>query len=93
MNQVVNLESTGEITFTAKYKSIWYKRDTEIFHENDLVKSYKIELYFGNGKSMKDYVALPKEINPIFELEQKLYYHLSKIHLVISILLPGVLRE
>ena len=42
MNQLVNLESNGEVFFTAKYKLIWYKRDVEIFHENDKFKSYKI---------------------------------------------------
>ena len=58
MNQIVNLESNGEVTFTAKYKLIWYKRDVEIFHENDKFKSYKIELYFENGKSMKIYYLI-----------------------------------
>ena len=62
MNQIVNLQSDGEVTFTAKYKLIWYKRDVEIFHENDKFKSYKIELYFENGKSMKDYISLDKGI-------------------------------
>ena len=62
MNQIVNLESSGEVTFIAKYKLIWYKRDVEIHHENDKFKSYKIELYFENGKSMKDYIVLDKEI-------------------------------
>ena len=62
MNQIVNLESSGEVTFIAKYKLIWYKRDVEIHHENDKFKSYKIELYFENGKSMKDYIVLDKGI-------------------------------
>ena len=54
MNQIVNFENSGEINFTASYRLIWYKRDVEVFHENEKVKSYKIELYFENGKSMKD---------------------------------------
>ena len=62
MNQVVNLESSGEIKITASYRLIWYKRDVEVFQDNEKVKSYKIELYFENGKSMKDYIVLPKEI-------------------------------
>ena len=62
MNQIVNLESNGEVNFIAKYRLIWYKRDVEIHHENDKFKSYKIELYFENGKSMKDYIVLDKEI-------------------------------
>ena len=62
MNQVVNLESSGEINITASYRLIWYKRDVEVFQDNEKVKSYKIELYFENGKSMKDYIVLPKEI-------------------------------
>ena len=62
MNQIVNLESSGEIRFTASYRLIWYKRDVEVFQQNEKVKSYKIELYFENGKSMKDYIVLPKEI-------------------------------
>ena len=62
MNQIVNLESSGEIRITASYRLIWYKRDVEVFQENEKVKSYKIELYFENGKSMKDYIVIPKEI-------------------------------
>ena len=54
MNQIVNLENSGEIKITASYRLVWYKRDVEVFHENEKVKSYKIELYFENGKSMKD---------------------------------------
>ena len=50
MNQVVNLENSGEIKITASYRLIWYKRDVEVFHENGIVKSYKIELFFENGK-------------------------------------------
>ena len=62
MNQIVNLESSGEIRITASYRLIWYKRDVEVFQQNEKVKSYKIELFFENGKSMKDYIVLPKEI-------------------------------
>ena len=62
MNQIVNLESSGEIIITASYRLIWYKRDVEVFQQNEKVKSYKIELFFENGKSMKDYIVLPKEI-------------------------------
>ena len=62
MNQIVNLESSGEIRITASYRLIWYKRDIDVFQDNEKVKSYKIELYFENGKSMKDYIVLPKEI-------------------------------
>ena len=62
MNQIVNLENSGEMKITASYRLIWYKRDLEVFQENEKVKSYKIELYFENGKSMKDYIVLPKEI-------------------------------
>ena len=62
MNQIVNLENSGEIKITASYRLIWYKRDLQVFHENGNVKSYKIELFFENGKSMKDHIVLPKEI-------------------------------
>ena len=62
MNQIVNLESSGEIIITASYRLIWYKRDLQVFHENENVKSYKIELFFENGKYMKDHIVLPKEI-------------------------------
>ena len=62
MNQIVNLQNSGEIKITASYRLIWYKRDVEVFQENEKVKSYKIELYFENGKSMKDYIVLPQEI-------------------------------
>ena len=62
MNQIVNLENSGEIKITASYRLVWYKRDVEVFQQNEKVKSYKIELYFENGKSMKDYIVLPKEI-------------------------------
>ena len=64
-NQIVTLESSGTITFTTQYKLIWYKRASEIFNENDSVKSYKIELYFDNGKCIKDYVVLPREISNV----------------------------
>ena len=62
MNQIVNLKCSGEIKITASYRLIWYKRDVEVFQDNEKVKSYRIELYFENGKSMKDYIVLPKEI-------------------------------
>ena len=61
MNQIVNLENSGEIKITASYRLIWYKRDLQVFHENGNVKSYKIEFFFENGKSMKDYIVLPKK--------------------------------
>ena len=61
-NQIVTLENTGTFHFTARYKLIWYKREAEIFNENDSVKSYKIQLFFENGKNIKDYVVLPKSI-------------------------------
>ena len=64
-NQIVTLENSGTITFTTQYKLIWYKRTSEIFNENDSVRSYKIELYFDNGKSIKDYVVLPREISNV----------------------------
>ena len=64
-NQIVTLESSGTITFTTQYKLIWYKRTSEIFNKNDSVKSYKIELYFDNGKSVKDYVVLHREISNV----------------------------
>ena len=43
MNQIVNLENSGEIKITASYRLIWYKRDVEVFQQNEKVKSYKIE--------------------------------------------------
>ena len=64
-NQIVTIENSGTINFNTQYKLIWYKRTSEIFNENDSVKSYKIELYFDNGKSIKDYVILPREISNV----------------------------
>ena len=61
-NQIVTLEKSGTVTFSAKYKLIWYKRNSEIFDENDSIKSYKIQLFFENGKNVKDYVVMPKSI-------------------------------
>ena len=62
MIQIVNLESSGDITFRSKYKLIWYKKKTEIFHENEKVNSYNIEQYFENGKSIEEYIVMPREI-------------------------------
>ena len=46
----------------SKNKLIWYKRDSEILNQNDRVKSYKIQLFFENGKSIKDRIILPINI-------------------------------
>ena len=51
MTQIVNLESSGDITFRSKYKLIWSKRNTEIIHENEKVKSY-------NRESIKENINL-----------------------------------
>ena len=53
-HQIVTLEKSGSVSFTAKHKLIWYKRDSEILNKTDRVKSYKIQLFFENGKSIKD---------------------------------------
>ena len=65
MNQIVTLENTGTLQLIARYKLIWYKREAEIFNENDSSKSYKIQLFFENGKNIKDYVVLPKSISNV----------------------------
>ena len=44
---------------------IWYKRDSEILNQTDRVKSYKIQLFFENGKSVKDYTVLPINISNV----------------------------
>ena len=31
MTQIVNLESSGDITFRSKYKLIWYKKKQKYF--------------------------------------------------------------
>ena len=61
-HQIVTLEKSGTVSFTAKYKLIWYKRNSEILNQNDRVKSYKIQLFFDNGKSIKDRIILPINI-------------------------------
>ena len=63
--QIVTLENTGTLQLIAQYKLIWYKRESEIFNENDSSKSYKIKLFFENGKNIKDYVVLPKSISNV----------------------------
>ena len=63
--QIVTLENTGTLQLIARYNLIWYKREAEIFNENDSVKSYKIQLFFENGKNIKDYVVLPKSISNV----------------------------
>ena len=74
MNQIVTLENTGTLQLIAQYKLIWYKREAEIFNEKKIlqksvgyitVKSYKIQLFFENGKNIKDYVVLPKSISNV----------------------------
>ena len=60
-HQIVTLEKSA----TAKYKLIWYKRDSEILNQTDRVKSYKIQLFFENGKSVKDYTVLPINISNV----------------------------
>ena len=64
-NQIVTLEKPGSVFFTAQYKLIWYKRDSAIFIENETSKSYKIQLFFDNGKSVRDYIVLPKNISNV----------------------------
>ena len=64
-NQIVTLEKSGTVTFKAQYKLIWYKRNSEIFDENDSIKSYKIQLFFENGKNVNDYVVMPKNISNV----------------------------
>ena len=64
-NQIVTLENTRTLQLIAQYKLIWYKREAEIFNENDSSKSYRIQLYFENGKNMKDYIVLPKSISNV----------------------------
>ena len=64
-HQIVTLEKSGSDNFIAKYKLIWYKRDSEILNQTDRVKSYKIQLFFENGKSVKDYTVLPINISNV----------------------------
>ena len=64
-NQIVTLENTRTLQLIAQYKLIWYKREAEIFNENDSSKSYRIQLYFENGKNIKDYIVLPKSISNV----------------------------
>ena len=64
-HQIVTLEKSGTVSFTAKYKLIWYKRDSEILNQTDRVKSYKIQLFFENGKSIKDRIILPINISNV----------------------------
>ena len=59
------LEKPGSVFFTAQYKLIWYKRDSAIFIENETSKSYKIQLFFENGKSIKDRIILPINISNV----------------------------
>ena len=65
MNQTVTLENIGIVHFRSSYKLIWYNRETEIFTENEFSKSYKIQLFFENGKSIKDYVVMSKSISNV----------------------------